>query len=69
VQELPDGIVFESRLANCSGGPAEHDVGRIVDGSQNRFLVRYSVRGSVVMTAERRAEWLDKLASLQLLRM
>ena len=64
IRQTPDGVLYESHVVNCEQGADEHVLTRILDGTSNRFLVQYSVRGAVTMTPERRAEWIEKLMAL-----
>jgi hypothetical protein len=64
---LPDGILYEAHITGGDKGPDEEVVARVVDGTSNRFVVHYSVRAPVMMTPERRTEWIEKLMAVQLL--
>ena len=66
IRELPDGILYEAHVVNCEQGSDEHILTRVLDGTWNRFLLQYAVRGAVVMTSERQTEWIDKLMTLQI---
>ena len=66
IRELPDGILYESHVVNCEQGSDEHILARVLDGTSNRFILSYAVRGAVVMTSERRTEWIDKLMTVRI---
>ncbi len=66
IRELPDGILYESRVVNCEQGSDEHILARILDGTSNRFVILYAVRGAVAMTPERRTEWIGELMAVKI---
>jgi hypothetical protein len=67
LRKTPDGVLYEEQAVHCPAGADEHILARVLDGHSNRFVVMYSVRGSVTMTPERRAEWIEKLMAVQML--
>ncbi len=67
IRELPDGILYEAHIVNCEQGSDEHTLARVLDGTTNRFIIQYAVRDAAEMTPERRAEWIENLASVWLM--
>lgn len=67
IRQMPDGSLYESHIVNCEQGAEEYELARVLDGTSNRFVVRYGVRGEVTMTPERRAEWIEKLMAVQII--
>jgi len=67
LRKTPDGVLYEEQAVHCPTGADEHILARVFDGNSNRFVVMYSVRGSVTMTSERRDEWIEKLMAVQML--
>ncbi len=67
IQQQSDGLLYESRVVNCETGADEHVLARVLDGKSNRFVVQYAVRDPVTMTAERRAEWVEKLSEVRIM--
>jgi hypothetical protein len=63
-----DGLLFASQLASCDEPPPA-EIGRVIEGSENRFVLRYLVRGKLSMTPERRQAWFGRLERVQLLRL
>jgi len=66
IRQTPDGVMYEAHVVNCRQGADEHALARVFDGTSNRFLVSYAVRGAVTMTPQRRAEWIEKLMAVQM---
>jgi len=66
IRRTPDGVLYEAHVVNCQQGADEHGLARVFDGTSNRFLVSYAVRGAVAMTPERRAERIEKLMAVQM---
>jgi hypothetical protein len=67
IRELSDGILYEAHIVNCEQGSDEHTLARVLDGTSNRFIVQYAMREAAAMTPERRAEWIEKLISVQIM--
>jgi len=66
VRRLPDGVLYESHVVNCPRGADGQLLARVLDGSWNRFIVQYAVRGALTLTPERRTEWTEKLMAVQI---
>jgi hypothetical protein len=67
IRQTPDSVLYEAQVVNCAQGADEHLLARVLEGSSNRFVVQYSVRGAVTMTPERRTEWMEKLMAIQMI--
>lgn len=67
LRELSDGILYEAHIVNCEQGSDEHTLARVLDGTSNRFILQYAIREAAAMTPERRAEWIEKLISVQIM--
>jgi len=63
IQLTADDALYEAQITNCAQGADENMIARILDGTGNRFIIQYTVRGTVTMTSERQAEWIKKLMS------
>jgi len=66
-RRLPDGVFLESQTRHCPSGADEDILGRVVEGTANRFIVQYSVRKPLTMTPERRDEWTKRLLAVELM--
>ena len=56
-------ILFETHVVNCPTRPEECRLTRVIDGAEDRFVVRYAVQGTT-LPPERRAEWIEKLSAV-----
>ena len=68
IREEPNSVLFESHVKGSGAVPDEDHVARILDGWWKRFLISYAVRAPVIMTPERRAEWIEWLSETSILR-
>lgn len=59
--------LYESSVVGGGKGPDEHNVSRVIDGHENRFIVQYAVRGTKTMTPDLRAEWIKNLSTVTLM--
>jgi len=66
IRQMPDGPLYEAHIVNCQQGADEYMLARILDGTSTRFIVQYGVRSEVMMTPERRAEWIEKLMAVEI---
>jgi len=59
--------LYESSVMGGGKSPDEHNITRVLDGHDNRFIVQYAVRGTKTMTPDLRAEWIKNLSAVTIM--
>ena len=67
IRRESNSLLYESKIANCPTGPDEQNIGRLLDGHANRFLITYAVRSPKSMTEGRRSTWIDNLSTMSIM--
>lgn len=57
-------VLFETHVVNCKTYADESRITRVLDGDEDRFVVRFAFRGTKTLTPERREEWIKKLSAV-----
>lgn len=57
INERPDGVIYEWRIASCPPSPDQHELARIVEASMNLWRLACTAKGAE-LAPETRQTWL-----------
>lgn len=61
IRKDADSVLYEWQAKPCLGGPAQHEIAKILDGEYNRFRLAYTTK-TAQLPAEKREQWVKIIA-------